>query len=568
MKIKKLSLIFLISFILFTTSLASADVSVNYEVLDAISTGGGNLIYGTSAIDGVTTAGYVCANSDCSLIGNQIAGLTTYSSNNIVRVVFPTELISPNGYAIYFYKDGYIGWEQYGIKVFGNIANPINAPDPVYLSRKNSGMIPITKVSGIKDISVEESLNININLVSDSSAIEDLRHVSNLPVSEHLNAMTRLIVLNSIGNTIINSTTNEAIPYSGEVTSYFNQIFNIEGTYNIIIQSEIIDDKILDKHVDVKSFVISVSGTTPVVGNKTGNCKIDNFSYTPTNPKKDEIVNFNVDYSADFFDENGTATTGETNLSVFVYNESDILLDHLDYNLNGSLTDHSFDYEFEDIGIYNVTLTLCPIVSNYSEDNCSITSVLINISETIIPPTRNGTGNCEILDIDYSPSRPEEDEEVDFSIEYSANFFDENGTATTGNLQLNILIEEDNIVIDELNYILNGSLTDYEFEYEFKYDEEYEMIFKLCPIVSNYSEDNCSIWYISVDVEESDDDEDDEESWDEIPSTRKFDSTIKLVEPIFIGGGSESKDNWFFIWILFAGILIVLILILIILKRK
>ncbi len=137
MKFNKLFLVIIIG--LFLVGFSSAVVEVNYTVYKAIIEDDDSSTLTTIPVNDFDVKGYACLDVDCLSLSSEI--LTETSNGNEVSVYFPTDKMTDYGYLLYFHRDGYIGWEQWGIQAWGH--GSYTNPDSIYLSKKASGYAPI-----------------------------------------------------------------------------------------------------------------------------------------------------------------------------------------------------------------------------------------------------------------------------------------------------------------------------------------------------------------------------------------------------------------------------------------
>jgi hypothetical protein len=96
---------------LFLTSLASAIVTETNHVFEGVLQGDIE-IESDIPVNNVSVLGLICSNADCSGVqGRVFPDILNTGSDNSIILEYPTELISPHGYGIYFFKPGFIPYE-------------------------------------------------------------------------------------------------------------------------------------------------------------------------------------------------------------------------------------------------------------------------------------------------------------------------------------------------------------------------------------------------------------------------------------------------------------------------
>ena len=99
---------------LVTIASSFATLYQNNDLVQGYQTVNGQFVQ-TGSITGVQAIGFVCANADCSQVAQQIFdGNTLSSSGDSLQTYFPNDALylADYGYGIYYFKDGYIPYEQ------------------------------------------------------------------------------------------------------------------------------------------------------------------------------------------------------------------------------------------------------------------------------------------------------------------------------------------------------------------------------------------------------------------------------------------------------------------------
>jgi hypothetical protein len=226
------------------TSAAQVNYSVKYRIQEP--SGVNNT---DNNINSVSVLAYKCLNVGCAFV-NQTPFFSGSSglNSNLVSIDFPIENYT-NGYAIYFYKEGYIGWEERNVYVWGS--GSFSNPTPVYLSNKRIKSANITNF-----VATNNSSCVNLSARIDSP-ITDIR-VTDIPLKENASVLATFEVYN--GSTLIYSENSPLfIQYSGSKLVDFDYCVQSSGNYTFYLHSDITDSKIINKIRDTESFNLNMS---------------------------------------------------------------------------------------------------------------------------------------------------------------------------------------------------------------------------------------------------------------------------------------------------------------------
>lgn len=247
-------------FILIAVPLVSAERFVNYNAFEGIIEQNGDFEETTNQIDNFNVLGFECLNEDCSELGDELwpgVGTTnnqitlTYPTNDVLFGFWPTE--PEYGYAVYFYKDGYISYEHksffYGT-VSGEEQNPYG-PIPVYLSKKQGCHSPIEDLKVANEIYPNMPLMIDVKTNIDSKTYSALSHAGPLEavptqLEDFYNADTKIIleIFNKDNQIVYTETKEVQIEASGSQTTHFEWIpkSGQTGEYTIKVSTEVTDE--------------------------------------------------------------------------------------------------------------------------------------------------------------------------------------------------------------------------------------------------------------------------------------------------------------------------------------
>lgn len=252
MKLQNISLVFVsLFFIVLLTSFVSS-FNVNYPVYGAIVEDNLSLTTTLIPVNDLTVIGYRCLNLACTNIdtANPEVGLSAHVTNNIVPVIFPVSY-NANGYILYFYKSGYIGWAQKDNAWGTGSATGVN----IYLSKKRN--------AGAEIYNFIPNMFSGITSATIDSAIKTTEFAS-IPLLEKVYTVVNFKINNTQTGQVINTNVppqNFLIPYS--LTQNVNFTYNFSqlspGNYTVTISTDVSEeDKIINPIVYSKSYNIVV----------------------------------------------------------------------------------------------------------------------------------------------------------------------------------------------------------------------------------------------------------------------------------------------------------------------
>lgn len=359
MKNKTLFLLILLGVTsIFLSGFASATVQANFHTYYSIIKNDGTFNQTNIPVDGFRVDGYLCSNADCSVIGSQVSSLTSSTDGNNIVLNFPTNLQSPNGYLLYFYKDGYIGFEGSGIKVSGSGSW---AGPNVYLSKKATGWAPIMDLNVTDEVYPNTPIEVGMNIGVDAdtySAIVDSRH-SNVPLNETVKTLVTFEIVNSDGNVVYSDYKTVNVEYSGTKPVSFNYTGfkdGEEGEYKFLVYTDVVDDKILD------SVRQTATAKLDVLKNNSNNywySLVSGLKMSPAIPEVDKTVNFNFHYISAHVDEDGNVNPTGTYIKVQIFKDSNLIETH-PYSFGSDAGEFNFTKVFDEVGSYNLVVSGLP----------------------------------------------------------------------------------------------------------------------------------------------------------------------------------------------------------------
>jgi len=307
----------MIIFLVMLIGLVSADANITYNVYNATIDDSGNLITTSNSISGFYVEGYVCTSANCATT-NSVPFLTsTYSSGSSVIVGYPPVIMDANGYVLYFYKDGYIGYEQFANWYGNGVDNGSN----IYLSKLETGHAPLDSLNVVNQVETNMLIEVGVNVSIDAntySAIED-NTVSDITLNESVLTLVTLNIINSTGAVVNTSNQTLNINYSESVPVNF--IFDgfatgEDGDYTFEVTTDVIDDKIITSVQQLTSSEVTVipAGLT----NYTYTL-IQDLEMNSTYPVIGETIGFTFDYLSNYVNETGGLENATTTAYINLY---------------------------------------------------------------------------------------------------------------------------------------------------------------------------------------------------------------------------------------------------------
>lgn len=400
----------MISLALFA-GIVSAEVNVTYnKVYYNIIEDDGSWTTSTTPITGFATEGYVCTSANCLSINTSftIAGLTRNTTTSEITLEYPTTLMGAGyGYVVYFFKDGYIGWEQRNITLAGT--GSMNSSKTIYLSKKRTGFAPIMNLSVVNEASPGRMIEINVTAGVDADTYAAIANTSlaGVPLNEEVNTTATLNILNQAGSTIYTEVRNFLIPYSGVYRLSFDYNFTSEGAYTVQVTTNVTDAKILNSLTQTASAGINV-----VKQNLTNYtyALLQNLQISPVNPAVNQTINFSFNWLANYVNDSGALSP--VNATVYMnITRSGSLLENATINLEGTSTNYqpySFTRSFSQNGSYTLTLYAIPNSTLGNQTFGSLAS--LNFVVGSASPTNMTNMTTPDNDIDDETEEDEEEE--------------------------------------------------------------------------------------------------------------------------------------------------------------
>lgn len=388
MEMKKLfALTIAFLFLVITLNLVSASVNVNFNTKYAIIENETSITYTSTDLSSYSTKGYVCNNADCTLIGNQIAGLTGTTSGNTITLTFPTTMPTTHGYAIYFYKNEYIGGLLKGIKIYGTSSQTITSPNPIYLYKKRTGSAPIMNLNVLNEIEPNTPIQIGLQVGIDADTYSALNRLAPAGIdleNDYVRTRINLEIRDSTNNVIYSDTETVDIDYSGSVSINFTYSgFTNEGDYIIKVYTDVLDNKIINsvpQNIQSNVQVISQS----LVDYRYG--LVNGLRYDPEFPEIGDQVNFSFEYITNYVDTSGNLHAVPAIATVRMYRNGTYIGTEI-HNLPAGSTTQPTTYSilktFNETGAYTFEVSVAADTLQGTQSVENSQSVSFNVGEEI-----------------------------------------------------------------------------------------------------------------------------------------------------------------------------------------
>jgi hypothetical protein len=191
----------------------------------------GNFIMTNSPINDVKVFGVICGDDNCnSVLGRLWNGTILNSTNDLIQLVYPTDLLSEFGYGIYIVKEGYVpsGYKSFW---FGTSPNDPVGPYDNYIAKKQVCHPQLLNPY----ISLNDyQLNIVTNITSPISHTPFLGFIP-LEIENYFKAKTEIIIeIRKNDQLVYNDTKTENLIFSGIKQVDFNITLS-PGEHEVLI---------------------------------------------------------------------------------------------------------------------------------------------------------------------------------------------------------------------------------------------------------------------------------------------------------------------------------------------
>ena len=415
---RKIILLFLIVSIL--TLNVSAERFVNYEFKEAIVDNNGNVVQTNTQIQDVNAIGFVCeeeyvnaeGKSICSRLGQQIFnGQVLTTQGNTLHATYPTQLLSNEGYAVYFFKEGYIPWEQRAD--WAGSAFDVEGPFLKYLGKKTSCNAPVTSLTITDRANPNLPILVNANVGIDAqthSIIKSAGVIDPVPdqIRDQYSINTRVYLFvesNTQPRTLLE--TRDVNVFFDEVRDLqFEWVPQVNDNYFVTLVTEIIDEKCLDTTDMEAAKFIQVQDSLPIEGYYT---LINDLDFEPVFPRAGDSLVISIEKITNFVNSDGSLRPEETLLDVVITDKdgNGVLFDEVVLAPNSNSVDTQ-EFEFT-VDIPTDALPGEYRISVVGQANagcfiffCPFTNLVDAITATFVLTGEGNTPGNQAPDIDFS----------------------------------------------------------------------------------------------------------------------------------------------------------------------
>ncbi len=396
-KMKKLLLIPI--FVLFLLSFVNADVSRTFYFKDS----SGN------DLTNVNYLIYTCLDASCSNVkvpdftnGRNFGNSDNYPPNNDGEIVFPTSLETSYGYALYFYKNGYLPMEYFDDdRGNGYVQSTIN------FEKKAQCSAPIDHIEVLNDVRPNIPLVIKVPASLDADTYSALHSNSNTPAfipaeyNDFYSALTK-VTLTVYKKSDLNSSLAVAVYSESKIVNIFMDSSQsveftwtptLENDYVAKITTDVIDNKCSSSKTNTASAEFKVHESVPqnacyTILNRPG-------TSNPIDAEVGELITITGDKSSYYIDNYQNIEPVESKVFIEIYNSAGVQFFEQTkgvFNFEWTPTEAG-DYTIKVEGI--ATDPKCNGISNYP-------SQTLTIPLTIYPKT---TPTEQILELKFIPNQ-------------------------------------------------------------------------------------------------------------------------------------------------------------------
>jgi len=356
-------------------------------------------------LDDVDIVVYNCLDANCQNV--QIPAFAhTGNSNDLfpnynIIVHYPRTLETSNGYAVYFYRAGYLPLE-YFVTAYGDGTRTYERT----FNKKQECRAPIDDLSVLNEVRANEPLVIDVRASLDATTHSAFSLTDDTPwyvpqeyKEEFYSALTDVVL------TITNIDTGEVVfSESREVNIYaddsedvhFTWIPQVEGNYQVLATTSVPDAQCassIDEQAD-KEFRVLSEEPRNVCYTLLNNLRVDDV-----NPRVEQELEIQINKISNYADSDGALSPLPTNINLTI-EKDDIIVYELGrvFSANPDSVNPvelSFSWAPEELGQYTISVEgiaeECPVADNQGESE----SIGLNVS---IEPSVNHDPVFEDLD--------------------------------------------------------------------------------------------------------------------------------------------------------------------------
>ena len=264
------------------TTLISAEVTEDnyfrYGTIDP----NGNLVTTTTPINNVNVIGFVCATPMCKTVSARLWPGVLISTNDFIRLTYPTVLQSNEGYGIIMYRDSYI---PYGVNADWQ-GNGVATGSPFYnyLTKKQ---ICGPKVLGETVTNNCRTINAIATIRAPISKAGLIDYYPQEIISQFTSNVDVTFEVRKDNVLVYNETKRISLIFSEEKDVSFSFTPTSPGTYTVKVLSSTDEERCLTKSTDQKEQQITLPACCT-----NADCGINGFSGNPFCQNNDVFQNF------------------------------------------------------------------------------------------------------------------------------------------------------------------------------------------------------------------------------------------------------------------------------------
>lgn len=381
---KKLILILIL--LLLAIPLVSAARYVEYNAFEGFIEQNTNITTTDTELEDFQVIAFKCQDKTCSELSDVLwIDQPLDSDNNSVTVRYPTNKrkswlgitypVKPkNGYAVYFYKEGYIPWEEHSF-FFGdrrgeNINNPYG-PINIYLTKKQRAFAPIENLEITNTQYPNMPVMINIETNIDAETYAALRHSGPLEAVpqelEHFYNIETKITLqvsnNQTGQIVETQEITLDIPASESRAVGFEWTPSQTGLFDITVSTDVIDEKV-DQETKITKYTSKTIEIIPEIEEMQDKCYtiLNNLEISDPFPTEEVELEVYATKISNYMDNQAELTPVGTQVTLEIFNQDQNLIyteiQYLEANENTYFAE-PFEFELDEYqaGEYTIQLT-------------------------------------------------------------------------------------------------------------------------------------------------------------------------------------------------------------------
>ncbi len=351
-------------------------------------------------VDNVNVIGFVCDDSKCDNVKSTKlwGGQVLNSGDDKIQLTYPTQLQSPYGYAIFYYKEGYIPWETHAM--WGGPDDPRDPQGPIYnyLSKKENCHSPIENLNVVNEVQPNIPLVVGVDVGIDATTYSALQRAGPIgyeppQLESHFSVQTRVTLrIYDYNNVLVDEQIKDiTIIHSGSERVEFEWVPTKAGKHKIIVTTDVIDTKCSSSMEESASKLVHVLSDNP-----------RNMCYTILNdlatsnpfPIQGELLTITTEKISNHADDNYIFTPVPTDADLTITRQVDGAIVNYQSLSLGANPDNFYPVEFGfnwdttlQSGFYNISII--------GIANSPLCDGLKNLPETI-SVTRRVSNNPEI----------------------------------------------------------------------------------------------------------------------------------------------------------------------------